>query len=99
VFTSICLYAISAYHRYTSSFFTAHGEVCFKLDALDREPVIAELVFNLSRKISADSFFCLSFEISAYSNGCHLGSKIISAQVTEQNILRSFFRLKLCNIG
>jgi hypothetical protein len=76
------------------SFFTAHEEVCIKLDALDREPVTAKLVFNLSskfhRKISADSFF-LSFEISAYSNGCHLGSKIISAQVTEQNILRRFF--------
>jgi len=78
------------------SFFTAHGEVCFKLDALNREPVIAELVFNLSskfhRQISADFFFFfLSFEISAYSNGSHLGSKIISAQVTEQKILKRFF--------
>jgi hypothetical protein len=36
------------------------------------------------RKISADSFFILPFEISANSNGSHLGSMIISAQVSEQ---------------
>ena len=53
-----------------------------------QEHVIACLVYNLtlifSRKISADSFFILPFEISANSNGSHLGSMIISAQVSEQ---------------
>jgi hypothetical protein len=52
-----------------------------------QEHVIACLVYNLTnfyRKISADSFFILPFEISANSNGSHLGSMIISAQVSEQ---------------
>jgi len=62
-----------------------------------QEPVIAHLVFNLISKlhikISGDSFFffSLQFEISANSNGSHLGSKIIAAQVSIQKILRQFF--------
>ena len=58
-----------------------------KLTRGSQEPVITHLVFNLTskfhRKISTESFFFLPFEISANSNDSHLGSKIISDQVSE----------------
>jgi hypothetical protein len=50
------------------------------------------------RKISADSFF-LPFEISANSDGSHSGSKIISAQVSQQKILFSSKYAKSANIS
>ena len=61
-----------------------------------QEPVIANLVFNFTskfrRKISADFFFRhLKFLLILNSDGSHLGSKIISDQVSTQKIVRRFF--------
>ena len=42
--------------------------------------------------------FFLPFEISANSNSIHLGSKIISSQVSEQKILRRYFSQIMLNL-
>jgi len=42
------------------------------------------LTSKFQLNISADSFFFLPFEISANSNATYLGSKIISAQDSEE---------------
>jgi len=51
--------------------------------------VVFNLTSTFNRTISAD-FFVLPFEISAYSNGSHLGSKITFGQVFDHKIVCHF---------